>query len=72
MSDYTTKIMVRIRERFTASGLKLEELGRKMGYSDGSARRSAWQFLNKTADPRLSMVEKAATALGTDVKDLLD
>ena len=32
---------------------------------------TAWQFLNSTADPRLSMIERAAAALGIRVADVL-
>jgi hypothetical protein len=28
------------------------------------ARKSAWQFLNKTTDPRISMLRKFAKAMG--------
>ena len=31
---------------------------------------SAWQFLNKTNDPRLSMLRKFAAAVGCSVKSL--
>jgi hypothetical protein len=43
-----------------------------MGYNPATARKSAWQFLRKTADPRLSMLKKIADALELDIKDLLD
>lgn len=48
-----------------------DEFGQKMGYNTGTARRSVWQFLNRTADPRLSMIEKAAEALGVPVASLM-
>lgn len=56
---------------FEASGKSLEELGNDMGYSGDVARKSAWQFLNKTADPRLSMLRRFAKAMGISVADLL-
>lgn len=59
------------RERFERSGLSLEELGLKMGYPKESARKSAWQFLNKTTDPRLSMLRRFAAAVGCSVKSLV-
>jgi hypothetical protein len=43
----------------------------KMGYPEESARKSVWQFLNKTADPRLSMLRRFAKAMGVDVRELL-
>lgn len=60
-----------IRARFEKSGLSLDELGLKMGYPKESARKSAWQFLNKTSDPRLSMLRKFAEAIGCSVKSLV-
>jgi hypothetical protein len=36
-----------------------------------SARKSAWQFIQKTDDPRLSMLVRFAQAMGVDVKELL-
>jgi hypothetical protein len=35
------------------------------------ARKRPWQFLNKTAGPRLSMLRRFAKAVGVDVKQLL-
>lgn len=63
--------MQTVRARFEASGLSLHDLGLKMGYSPESARKSAWQFIQKTDDPRLSMLERFAKAMGVDVKELL-
>jgi hypothetical protein len=59
-----------VRARFEKSKLSLEELGVKMGYPKESARKSAWQFLNQTNDPRLSMLRKFAAAVGCSVKSL--
>jgi hypothetical protein len=58
------------RARYHKSGFTLDALGDKMGHPRKSARRSAWQFLNKTNDPRLSMLRKFATAVGCSVKSL--
>ncbi len=64
-------IMQNARDRFERSGLSLDALGLKMGYPKGSARKSAWQFLYKTSDPRLSMLRKFADAVGCSVKSLV-
>ena len=64
-------VMERVRARFEKSGLSLHDLGLKMGYPAESARKSAWQFISKTADPRLSMLNRFAHAMGVRVKDLL-
>jgi hypothetical protein len=42
-----------------------------MGYPPATARKSAWQFLNKTNDPRLSMLRKFAGAVGVKISLLL-
>jgi transcriptional regulator with XRE-family HTH domain len=63
--------MAQVRARFEESGLSLHDLGLKMGYPEDSARKSAWQFNQKTGDPRLSMLSRFAKALGVSVKDLL-
>jgi len=62
----------KIRAAFVKSKLSLIELGRRMGYeSDDAAKKSAWQFLNKTNDPRLSMIRKFAKAVGVSAKSLI-
>jgi hypothetical protein len=42
-----------------------------MGYPAASARKSAWQFIQRTNDPRLSMLRKFAEAVGGKVSSLL-
>lgn len=64
-------VMLHLRAIFESAGLTLDELGQAMGYSGEVARKSAWQFLNKTADPRLSMLRKFAEAVGVPVAELL-
>jgi transcriptional regulator with XRE-family HTH domain len=64
-------VMVRIRRIFENSGLSLDELGKRMGYSSALARKSAWQFLNKTSDPRLSMIQRFADALSMSLVDVI-
>ncbi len=56
---------------FGRSGMTMEELGTRMGYEAGTARRAVWQLFNKVSDPRLSTVEKLAEALGVRPKGLL-
>ena len=52
--------------------MTLDQLGQAMGYSATIARKSAWQFLNKTTDPRLSMLQRFAEAIGEPLADLVD
>ena len=56
---------------FEKSGKTLEELGNGMGYSGEVARKSAWQFLNRTADPRLSMLRKFCKAMGVPLQEMV-
>jgi transcriptional regulator with XRE-family HTH domain len=63
--------MDRARAAFDKSGLTLEALGEAMGYEKDMARISAWQFLRKTTDPRLSMLRRFAKAVGVDVSELV-
>ena len=66
--DQTIK---KARAAFEKSGKSLDQLGKEMGYEGDVARKAAWQFLNKTADPRLSMLRRFAKAMGISVKSLL-
>ena len=63
--------MAAVRTRFERSKLSLDELGIKMGYPKESARKSAWQFIHRTNDPRLSMLRRFAQAVGTSLKNLI-
>lgn len=42
-----------------------------MGYRAGAARKAAWQFLRRTTDPRLSMLERFAEAVNVSLVDLI-
>jgi transcriptional regulator with XRE-family HTH domain len=63
------RVFAKVNKLFEESGLTLEQLGEKMGYGPGTARKAAWGFLKNTSDPRLSTLEALATALGVQVKD---
>lgn len=63
--------MERARVLFEKSGLSLDELGQRMGYAGEAARKSAWQFLHKTTDPRYSMLVRFAEALSVPVSALV-
>jgi hypothetical protein len=64
-------VMAVIRNRFEKSKLSLDELGIRMGYPPASARKSAWQFIQRTNDPRLSMLRRFAAAIGVKPSTLL-
>jgi transcriptional regulator with XRE-family HTH domain len=64
-------VMERVRSAAEASGLSLQEMGEKMGYDKEHARRSVWQFLNKTHDPRISMLRRFASAIGKTLGELV-
>jgi len=63
--------MARAHTAFERSHLTLDELGQRMGYEESIARKSAWQFLNRTNDPRLSMLRKFAAAVGVTLAELV-
>ncbi len=68
----TDPVMVAIRAAVERSGLSLEQVGLKMGYARDTARKSAWQFVNRTNDPRLSMLRRFADAVDISLADLLE
>lgn len=70
MDETPNKTMLRVRELFEKSGITLDDLGQRMGYDARTARQSAWQFITKTVDPRLSMLQKFAAAIGVSVAEL--
>lgn len=70
MAETRNKTMIRVQQLFEKSGLTLDDLGQRMGYSAPNARQSAWQFVTRTDDPRLSMLEKFAAAIGVSVAEL--
>lgn len=67
----SAETMERVRAIFVSSGLSLDALGQRMGYTGDVARKSAWQFLNKTSDPRLSMLRRFAEAMNVTVAQLV-
>ncbi|HXH94240.1 MAG TPA: helix-turn-helix transcriptional regulator [Thermoanaerobaculia bacterium] len=69
--DATDQAMLKARKLFEKSGKSLDELGQAMGYEGDVARKAAWQFLNKTADPRLSMLRRFAKAMDVAPEELI-
>jgi hypothetical protein len=51
------------------SGISLFELGRRMGYSEATARQAAWQFL-RSGDPRMGTLRKFAVAMNVQLDEL--
>jgi hypothetical protein len=70
MANPIDPVMEVVRARFEKSKLTLDELGVRMGYPQQSARKSAWQFVNKTNDPRLSMLRRFTDAVGVKLSAL--
>jgi transcriptional regulator with XRE-family HTH domain len=71
MAKSEDAVMTKVRAIFKESGLSLHDLGVKMEYPPESARKSAWQFIQKTDDPRISMLTRFAKAMGIPLKNLL-
>ena len=65
-------VMNGVRVLFDRSQLSLEQLGMRMGYSRVTARKSAWQFVRRTKDPRLSMLRRFADAVGVPLSELVE
>ena len=70
-SQHPDPVMLHIRAHFERAEISLDELGLKMGYPKGTARKSAWQFLNRTNDPRVSMLRRFTKAVGVGLRDLV-
>lgn len=71
MNEDVDPTMLAVRLRFEKSGRSLDEVGVDMGYPKASARKSVWQFVYKTKDPRLSMLRKFANAIGIKLSVLV-
>ena len=71
MDAETDPVMLAVRTRFEKADISLDELGVRMGYPKESARKSAWQFVQRTNDPRLSMLRKFADAIGVKISTLV-
>jgi transcriptional regulator with XRE-family HTH domain len=69
--DAAAEVMKRAKAAFEQSGLTLEEVGKRMGADPDTARNTAWQFLNRTTDPRLSMLLRFCAAVETPLTRLL-
>jgi len=63
--------MKKVTELYERSGKTLDELGQAMGYAPDVARKSAWQFLKRTGDPRISMLRRFAKAVGISIQELV-
>jgi transcriptional regulator with XRE-family HTH domain len=70
-SSIMDPVMKKAVALFEISGMTLDELGQAMGYQGKLTRQTAWQFLNKTADPRFSMVRKFCKAMGVTLEELV-
>lgn len=64
-------VMRRVVQLFEKSGKTLEELGLAMGADPATARQTAWQFISKTGDPRISMLRRFAKAAGVSLEELI-
>lgn len=62
--------MTRVRAWVESNKLTLHEIGLRMGFDEGVARQSAFQFL-KGNDPRISTLRRFAKAAGMTVEELV-
>jgi hypothetical protein len=63
--------IARSQDAFHASRLTLQQVGVRMGYPADAARRAAWHFLYRTADPPLLEFVRFAKAVGVPVQALI-
>jgi transcriptional regulator with XRE-family HTH domain len=70
-ADDRDPVMVRAKDLFEQSGLTLEQLAERMGYTGDTGRQSVWQFLNRTKDPRLRMLRRFSRALGVELQTVI-
>jgi len=71
MKQTAQSILSKARKLMKKKGLTLDEVGVRMGYKPGSARRSVWQIFHETPDPRFSTLARLAQALEVPLRDLL-
>ena len=64
------RIMDVVKNLAEGSAMSLDDIGVRMGYPKETARKSAWQFINRTNDPRVSMLRKFCEAMEIEVNDL--
>jgi transcriptional regulator with XRE-family HTH domain len=62
--------MTRVRAWVEQHKPTLHELGLRMGFDEGTARQSAYQFL-KGKDPRIRTLRRFANAAGLTVEELV-
>jgi transcriptional regulator with XRE-family HTH domain len=70
LSSMTDPVIKKAKKLFEKSGKSLEEVGLAMGYPPGTARRAAWQLLNKIENPSVGALRKFAHAIGVEIKEL--
>ena len=46
-------------------------MGQALGLEGDTARKGAWQLLNKVSDPKISTLRLLASALGVPVEELV-
>jgi transcriptional regulator with XRE-family HTH domain len=63
--------ILKARKLFDRSGKSLDDLGRELGLEGDTARKGAWQLLNKVSDPKISTLRALAKALGVPVEELV-
>ena len=62
--------MKRVAELFKDAGMALEQLGQTLGYEGTLRAKPRGSSLNKTSDPRLSMLHLVAKAVKVNIMDL--
>jgi hypothetical protein len=63
--------ILKAKKLFQASGKSLDELGRDLGLTGATAKKGAWQLLNRVADPKIGTLRLLAKALGISIEELV-
>jgi transcriptional regulator with XRE-family HTH domain len=69
--NQTDPAILKAKKLFVRSGKSLDDLGRALGMEGDTARKGAWQLLNKVKDPKISTLRLLAKALGVSVEELV-
>jgi transcriptional regulator with XRE-family HTH domain len=71
MEEKPDPAILRAKKLFERSGKSLDWLGQQMGLTGDTARKGAWQLLNKVADPKVKTLRALADALGVPIEELV-
>jgi transcriptional regulator with XRE-family HTH domain len=63
--------ILKARALFERSEMSLDALGRALGLDGETARKAAWQLLNRVNDPKIGTLRALARALHVSIEELV-